>query len=95
MTSSAELLAAARPYSARQGLVREGLHDCSVLGCSLSRGTQGPSPVLTPHANITHRVCVCPSLSSMYSLANGADGTTVGLTRSLGVYRNTNAFKGE
>src|SRR5437588_10103107 len=62
---------------------------CSVSWCSLSRDTQGPSPALAPNANITYRVCVCPSLSSMYSLANGADGTTVGLIRSLGMYCNT------
>jgi len=57
--------------------------------CSVSQSTHSPSPDLAPNANITHRVCVRPSLSSMYSLANGADGTIVGLIRSKGWYCNT------
>src|SRR2546423_13848038 len=70
-------------------MVRKELHDYSVSYCSVSKSIQGPSPARVPYANITHRVCVRPSLSSMYSLANGAGGTIVGLICSLGWYCNT------
>src|SRR2546421_13116496 len=60
--------------------------------CSGSTRVQGPSPDLAPNANITHRVCLRPSLSSIYSLANGAGGTIVGLICSQGRYCNTSTL---